>query len=86
MMESTSAATAAAASNTASATTATNTSSARQYFAQVTFRVRAEKLGYGEDLFLIPTTAAAADGGHHHRHRVSVCYQKILVWCLLHFM
>ena len=80
------ASTAAAASNTntampaAAASSSSSSSSSRQQFAHVTFRVRAEKLGYGEDLFLIPmtssdlaTAAAATAGGQHqhHHHRVS---------------
>ena len=81
------ASTAAAASNTntampaAAASSSSSSSSSRQQFAHVTFRVRAEKLGYGEDLFLIPITssdsptsaaATTAGGQHqHHHHRVS---------------
>ncbi len=84
------------ASNTAATTTtsanAATSSSRHHYFAQVTFRVRAEKLGFGEDLFLIPIVAASASssaasslGGHQHHHRVSELTQFVTNDPLFHY-
>ena len=79
-----------AAAAAAAASSSSSSSSSSQHFAQVTFRVRAEKLGYGEDLFLIPmtssdlaTAAAATAGGQHqhHHHRVSSGHQ-VLTLCI----